>query len=71
MQTGSGKPVGHAGGTCKSHIYSSRMDDEIELVFLGRKPSPSPTGTRGGTETQDSKDAVTVTTNVTVTREVI
>ena len=47
------------------------MDDEIELVFLGRKPSPSPTGTRGGTETQDSKDAVTVTTNVTVTREVI
>jgi hypothetical protein len=47
------------------------MDDEMELVFLDRKPSPSPTGRTSGTETQDAKDAVMVTRDVATTREVL
>jgi hypothetical protein len=49
------------------------MDDEIWLVFLDRKPSPSPspTGRTSGTETQDAKDAVMVTRDVATTREVL
>jgi hypothetical protein len=47
------------------------MDDEMELVFLDRKPSPSLTRRTSGTEAHDVKDAVMVTTNVTITREVL
>ena len=47
------------------------MDDEVELVFLDRKPSSSPNGTTSGTETQDVKNVVIVTTDVKVTREVL
>ena len=47
------------------------MDDEVELVFLDRKPSPSPNATTSGTETQDVRNVVIVTTDVKVTREVL
>jgi hypothetical protein len=47
------------------------MDDEVELVFLDRKPSPAFTGTTSGTGKEDAKDAVMVTTNVTITRDVV
>lgn len=54
------------------------MDDELELVdFLDRKPSPSPSGTTtpavlgDGTGKKNAKDAVMITTDVTVTREII
>jgi len=47
------------------------MDEEMELTFLDRKPSPSPTATTAetGAGTQDAKDSVMVRTDVTVTRE--
>ena len=47
------------------------MDDEVELVSLDRKPSSSPIGTIREKEMIDGKEkAVTVTTNVTVMRDV-
>jgi hypothetical protein len=45
------------------------MDDEMELTFVARKPSPSPTGTTTGTETRDAKGTIVETTSVTITRE--
>ena len=71
MQTGSGKPISHGGGTSRSQIEGGKMDDEMELVFLDRKSSLSLTGRTGGTEAQDVKDAVMVTTNVTIMRGVL
>jgi hypothetical protein len=73
LQTGSGKPVGGSrGGTYTSHIQGGTVDEEeIELTFLGRKNSPTPTGATDETRNQDGKDNVIVTTNVTVTRDVI
>ena len=71
MQTGSGKPISHGGGTSRSQTEGGKMDDEMELVFLDRKPSPSLTRRTSGTEAHDVKDAVMVTTNVTITREVL
>ena len=68
LQAGSGKPISHRAGTVTSHIQGGHADDEMELTFLDRKVSPTPTSTTGG---QDGKDAVTVTTNVTVTRDVL
>jgi hypothetical protein len=68
-QTSSGKPGTYRVKTARSHFQDGRMDDEAELTFLDRKPSPSPTGTTTGTETQDAKDSVMVTTDVTITRE--
>ena len=49
------------------------MDEEMELTFLDRKPSPSPTITAAetGAGTQDTKDSVMVRTDVTVAREVV
>lgn len=43
----------------------------MELTFLDRKPSPSPTitTTEAGAGTQDAKDFVMVRTDVTVIRE--
>jgi hypothetical protein len=63
---------GHGGGTFRSHIEGGRMDDEVELVSLDRKPSSSPIGTTREKEMVDGKEkAVTVTTNVTVMRDVL
>ncbi|CAG5137584.1 uncharacterized protein ALTATR162_LOCUS159 [Alternaria atra] len=73
IQTGSGKPVSSSrGGTYTSHIQDGTVDhEEMELTFLDRRASPTPTGTTDETRTQDGKDNVMVTTNVTVTRDVL
>lgn len=47
------------------------MEDEVELVFLDRKSSPSPSRTPVESGAPDAKDAVVVTTNVTITRDVL
>jgi hypothetical protein len=71
VQTGSGKPYSHGRETGRSsHTRGGVMDDEVELVFLDRKPSPALTGTTSGTGKEDAKDAVMVTTNLTITRDV-
>jgi hypothetical protein len=70
VQTRSGKPTTHRGGTSQSHVQGGRTEDEVELVFLDQKPSLSPTVTAGGTETSNIDNAVMVTTGVTITREV-
>jgi hypothetical protein len=64
MHAGSGKPKS---GTT-SHIRGGQKieDDEMELTFLDREPSITPTNDSRG---QEGKGGVVVTTNVTVTRE--
>jgi hypothetical protein len=69
VQTGSGKPTTHDGGTSQPHVQGGKMEDEVELVFLDQKPNLSPTVTTGGTEVPNIDDAVIVTTRVTITRE--
>ena len=46
-------------------------EDELELTFQDRKGSPTPTGTTDEGRTQDGKDNVIVTTNFTVTRDIL
>jgi hypothetical protein len=61
------KSVGHP-GAARSHAHAGRSgDDEVELVFreLSRKSSTS------GQGALDMKDGVRVTTDVTVTRDVL
>ena len=71
VHTRSGKPISHRIGASRSHIQGGRMDDEVELVLQDRKPSPSPTRMPSGSGEQETKDAVVVTTDVIITREVI
>lgn len=65
----SDKPVSGKGGI-SSNIRGGKADDEVELVFLDRQPSACPTGDTGGsgfrTRTEDGKDAVIITTDVSV-----
>jgi hypothetical protein len=70
LQNGSAK-LSNTRGTNRSHIYGGEMDEEMELTYLDRRPSPSPTITtvETGAGTQDAKDSVMVRTDVTVTRE--
>ncbi|KAL5371583.1 hypothetical protein DPSP01_014163 [Paraphaeosphaeria sporulosa] len=70
MQAGSKKSTSHA-VMSKTHIQGGKMDDEVELVFLHRKSSPSPFRTTSGSGPEDAKDAVMVTTHVTITRDVL
>jgi hypothetical protein len=60
-------------GTNRSHAYRGDMDEEMELTFLERKPSPSPTTTTAetGIGPHDAKDSVMVRTDVTVVRETV
>jgi hypothetical protein len=69
VQAGSGKTIGSKGNGHSSHVQGGTMDDEVELTFLDRKVSPTPTGTTDETRVQDGKDAVIVTTDFTVTRD--
>jgi hypothetical protein len=73
LQPGSGKPVSSSrGGTYTARIQGGTVDEEeMELTFLNRKASLTPTGTTDETKTQDGKDNVIVTTNVTVTMDVL
>jgi hypothetical protein len=73
LQPGPGKPVSSSrDGTYTAHIQGGTVDEEeMELTFLDRKASLTPTGTTDETKTQDGKDNVIVTTNVTVTRDVL
>jgi hypothetical protein len=59
--------------TYRSHVQGGHSgDDEIELVFQdSRKSSASPTRTTSAIGTQDEKDSVRVTTDVTVVRDVL
>jgi hypothetical protein len=70
MQAGSKKAKSN-GVTSKTHIQGGNMEDEIELVSLDRKSSPSPTRTTTGNGAQDARDAVMVTNHVTITRDVL
>lgn len=60
-----------AGDTYTSNIQAGRAEDEMELTFLDRKVSPTPTGTTDETRTQGGKDNVTVRTDWTVTRNML
>ncbi|CAG5179634.1 uncharacterized protein ALTATR162_LOCUS9384 [Alternaria atra] len=73
LQPGSGKPVSSSrGGTYTARIQGGTVDEEeMELTFLDREASLTPTGTTDETKTQDGKDNVIVTTNVAVTRDVL
>jgi hypothetical protein len=73
LQAGSGKIPGSSRPTYSSHIQGGTIDDEeMELTFLDRKPSPTPTGTTDETgAAQSGKDSVIVTTNFTVTRDAL
>jgi hypothetical protein len=72
LQAGSGKTPGSSRPTYTSHIQGGTIDDEeMELTFLDRKPSPTPTGTTDETGVQSGKDNVIVTTDFTVTRDVV
>jgi hypothetical protein len=62
LQTGSGHPSNHV-----AEIRGGEWDDELELTFLDRKPSPSSMGT----DAKDQQDGVMVTKNVTVTHHVL
>lgn len=68
LQTGSAR-LSNTRGMNRSHVYGGEMEEEMELTFLDRKPSSSPTTTTAGTGTRDAKDFVMVRTDVTVTRE--
>ncbi|USP74694.1 hypothetical protein yc1106_01968 [Curvularia clavata] len=57
--------------TYTSHVRGGPSEDELELTFQDRKGSPTPTGTTDEGRTQDGKDNVIVTTNVTVTRDML
>ena len=57
--------------TYSSHVRGGPSDDEVELTFQDRKGSPTPTGITDEGRTQDGKDNVIVTTNVTVTRDML
>ncbi|KAI4906997.1 hypothetical protein J4E90_009891 [Alternaria incomplexa] len=70
LQAGSGKTIGSKGINFNGHssnIQGGTMDDEMELTFLDRKASPTPTGTTDGSRLQDGKDNVMVTTDFEVT----
>jgi hypothetical protein len=70
LKAESNKTIGSKGiNGYSSHIEGGTMDDEIELTFLDRKVSPTPTGTTDETRVQDGKDNVVVTTRYTVTRD--
>ncbi|KAF2131274.1 hypothetical protein P153DRAFT_383387 [Dothidotthia symphoricarpi CBS 119687] len=68
VHAGSSKPFSNLGGTTRSHVQAGRVDDEMELVYLERKASPSSTGTIAEIATEEGKDSVMVTTDITVTR---
>jgi hypothetical protein len=76
LQPGSGTIGGsgssNRGPTYTSHIEGSTVDDEeMELTFLDRKASPTPTGTTDEGAVQSGKDNVMVTTEYTVTRDLL
>ena len=68
FKTGSANPISNR-EISRSHIQGGELDDEIELVPLDRKPSPSPTRTTSGTGEGNCRNEVIVTTNVIVTSE--
>ncbi|KAG9191744.1 hypothetical protein G6011_10478 [Alternaria panax] len=71
LQAGSSKTIGSKSNRHSSHVQGGTLDDdEMELTFLDRKASPAPTGATDETRVQDGKDAVIVTTDFTVTRDV-
>lgn len=57
--------------TYTSHVRGGPPEDEMELTFQDRKGSPTPTGTTDEGRAQDGKDNVMVTTNWTVTRDML
>jgi len=71
VQTGSGKPTSAREGGPRMHVQGGKMDDEMELVFLDRKASPSLTGSTTDTRVRDGRDAAMHTTDVVVTRNVL
>jgi hypothetical protein len=73
MNAALGRSLSHPGAP-RSYAHATKSrDDEVELVHreLSRKSSLSPTRTTSGTEAQDAKDVVIITTDIAVTREVI
>ncbi|CAN9107557.1 unnamed protein product [Alternaria sp. RS040] len=72
LQAGDGKTIGSKGNGHSSRVQGGTLDDdEMELTFLDRKASPAPTGATDETRVQDGKDGVIVTTDFTVTRDVL
>ena len=80
LQAVDGKTIGSKGNGHSSRVQGGTLDDdEMELTFLvrdvpshqDRKASPAPTGATDETRVQDGKDGVIVTTDFTVTRDVL
>ena len=69
VQAASVKTIGSRGNKYSAHAQGGTMDDEVELTFLERKASPTPTGTTDEIRVKDGKDSVMVTTDFTVTRD--
>jgi hypothetical protein len=67
MQTGSGHVSGR-GGVSKAECTAGQMEDEVELVFLDRKPSKS---SHGSDRKIYAKDGVSVTKDITVTHDIL
>ncbi|KAI1686706.1 hypothetical protein KJE20_04671 [Pyrenophora tritici-repentis] len=55
----------------KVHALGDTMDDEMELTFLDRRPSPALTAATDDTRGREGKDVVMVKTEVTVTRSIV
>jgi hypothetical protein len=72
MIVGNRRSLSHP-GPARSYAQARKIgDDEMELVLReSRKSSLSPTRTTTATGVHDSKDAVRVTTDVTVTRDML
>ncbi|CAE7175526.1 hypothetical protein PTNB73_02838 [Pyrenophora teres f. teres] len=59
------------GRELKAHALDDTMDDEMELTFLDRRPSPALTTATDDTRGPDGKHVVMVTTDVTITRSIV
>lgn len=57
--------------TYSSHVQGGPSDDEVELTFQDRKRSLTPPRMVDEVRTQDGKDNVMITTNWTVTRDML
>ncbi|RMZ73430.1 hypothetical protein GMOD_00007938 [Pyrenophora seminiperda CCB06] len=71
MQASSRKTDGSGPHGPKPHASRDLMEDEMQLTFIDRKPSPAPTAATDENKERDGRDHVPVRTDVTVTRNLV
>ena len=71
VHASSHKTDGSIGNSSKARAQHDTMDDEMELTFLDRKPSPAPSAATDETRGRDKRGQVLVRTEVTVTRDIL